>query len=115
MFAQASATSVAPSRIVALPVSVRRNELSGVSRLRAHAVRPEKRVASPASICARDAARSGRQRDRGLGSCDAEAEALLQIELNRLGIVARVPDRQVLARLEEEVPATGAHHDRTVD
>ena len=48
-FAQISAATTAPSRIVALPVSVRRKELSGVSRLRAHAVRPENRVASPAS------------------------------------------------------------------
>ena len=41
MFAQASATTVAPSRIAAPPVSVRRNRRSGVSRARAHAVRPD--------------------------------------------------------------------------
>ena len=49
-FAQIRAAAVAPSRIVALPVSVRRKELSGVSRLRAHAVRPENRVTSAAAM-----------------------------------------------------------------
>ncbi len=41
-FAQTSATTVAASRIAALPVSVRRNWRSGVSRFRAHAVRPDR-------------------------------------------------------------------------
>src|SRR5215470_2099815 len=36
---------VAPSRTTALPVSVRRNIRSGVSRFRAHAVLPEKPAA----------------------------------------------------------------------
>ena len=40
MFTQASAASVAPSRTAALPVSVRRKSRSGVSTLRAQAVRP---------------------------------------------------------------------------
>src|SRR6516225_4748265 len=40
-----SAATVALSRTTALPVSVRRNVLSGVSRFRAHAVLPEKPVA----------------------------------------------------------------------
>ncbi len=38
---QTSAATVAASRTAALPVSVRRKARSGVSRLRAHAVRPE--------------------------------------------------------------------------
>ena len=42
MFAQASAARAAASRTAALPVSVRRNRRSGVSRLRAHTVRSEK-------------------------------------------------------------------------
>src|SRR5436305_5843356 len=42
---QTSAASVAASRMAALPVSVRRKLRSGVSRLRAHAVRPEKGAA----------------------------------------------------------------------
>jgi hypothetical protein len=37
----ASAATVARSRTAALPVSVRRKLRSGVSRFRAHAVRPE--------------------------------------------------------------------------
>ena len=37
-FTHTSAAIVAASRIVALPVSVRRNSRSGVSRLRVHAV-----------------------------------------------------------------------------
>jgi hypothetical protein len=41
-FAQTSAASVAASSAAAPPVSVRRKERSGVGRLRAHAVRPEK-------------------------------------------------------------------------
>src|SRR5580700_1863069 len=41
MFAQIRATTVAPASTEALPVSVRRNDRSGVSRRRAHAVRPE--------------------------------------------------------------------------
>ena len=41
MLAQASAASVAASKTAALPVSVRKNLRSGVSRLRAHAVRSE--------------------------------------------------------------------------
>src|SRR5205807_9641491 len=40
-FAQTSAATAATSRIAAPPVSVRRNERSGSSRLRAQAVRPE--------------------------------------------------------------------------
>ena len=40
MLTQTSAATVAPSRIAAEPVSVRRNSRSGVSRLRAHAVLP---------------------------------------------------------------------------
>jgi hypothetical protein len=39
-FAQTSAATVAASNTAAPPVSVRRNSRSGVSRLRAHAVRP---------------------------------------------------------------------------
>ena len=38
---QTSAATVAPSSTTALPVSVRRNSRSGVSRFRPHAVRPE--------------------------------------------------------------------------
>ena len=43
-FAQTSAAMTPASRTAALPVSVRRNVRSGVSRLRTHAVRPEKAV-----------------------------------------------------------------------
>src|SRR5919201_589803 len=39
-FTHASAASVAASRTTALPISVRRNSRSGVSRFRTHAVRP---------------------------------------------------------------------------
>src|ERR1700730_9787726 len=49
MFTQASAITVAASSTAALPVSVRRNCRSGVSRLRAQAVRPEKGEADPDS------------------------------------------------------------------
>ena len=42
IFDQASAIRVAASRKAALPDSVRRKARSGVSRLRAHAVRPVK-------------------------------------------------------------------------
>src|SRR5216684_1977707 len=49
MFTQASAMTVAPSSTAALPVSVRGDSLSGVSRLRAQAVRPEKVEADPDS------------------------------------------------------------------
>ncbi len=42
-FAQISAAIVAASSIAALPVSVRRNWRSGVSRFRAHAVFPDRR------------------------------------------------------------------------
>ena len=41
MFAQASAAIAAASSTAALPVSVRRNRRSGVSRFSAHAVRSE--------------------------------------------------------------------------
>src|SRR5258708_721235 len=41
MFAHTSAASVAASRTAALPVSVRKNLRSGVSRFRTQAVRPE--------------------------------------------------------------------------
>jgi uncharacterized membrane protein len=41
MLAQASAATVAASRIAALPVSVRKNRRSGVSKLCGHAVRNE--------------------------------------------------------------------------
>ncbi len=40
-FTQMSAATVAARSTAALPVSVRRNVRSGVSRFRAHAVRPE--------------------------------------------------------------------------
>ncbi len=42
----ASAATAAATSTAALPVSVRRNTRSGVSRLRAHAVRPAKRSAA---------------------------------------------------------------------
>ena len=45
MFAQASAASAPARRTAALPVSVRRNSRSGVSRLRVQAVRPVKGAA----------------------------------------------------------------------
>ena len=41
MLAHASAASAAASKIAALPVSVRTNRRSGVSRLRDHTVRNE--------------------------------------------------------------------------
>jgi hypothetical protein len=50
MFTQTSATTAAASKNAALPVSVRRNSRSGVSRFRAQAVRPEKRAASGALV-----------------------------------------------------------------
>src|ERR1700676_2402937 len=49
MFTQASAMTVAASSTAALPVSVRRNCRSGVSRCRAQAVFPEKGEADPES------------------------------------------------------------------
>jgi hypothetical protein len=42
-FIQTSAAAAAVSRTAALPVSVRRNNRSGVGRFRAHAVVPVKR------------------------------------------------------------------------
>ena len=46
---QTSAATAAPSSTAALPVSVRRNSRSGVSRFRPQAVRPEKGSAAGAS------------------------------------------------------------------
>ena len=45
-----SAATAAPSSTTALPVSVRKNTRSGVCRLRAHAVRPEKARAPAAGV-----------------------------------------------------------------
>src|ERR687898_47931 len=56
MFTQTSAATAAASKTAAPPVSVRRNSRSGVSRLRAHAVRPvnveARRVESPLLLVA---------------------------------------------------------------
>ncbi len=63
---------------------------------------------------ARGAACGGRaglgQGDRCLGGGDAEAEALLQVEVHCVGVVVLVADREVLAGLEEEVAAAHAEH-----
>ena len=88
MLAQRSAATVAARSTAALPVSVRRNRRSGVSRLRAHAVRPESPVCCP-SLTARfwllgaDGRRrsprrsaSGLRRSPELGDGEGRAEAL---------------------------------------
>ena len=49
-----------------------------------------------------------RQRDRRLRSRGQEAEALLQIQMDGLGVVVVVADRQVLSGLEPEVAAAQA-------
>src|SRR3954466_10594044 len=55
------------------------------------------------------------QRDRRLGRRDAEAEALDEVQLDVLGVVAVIADRDVLAALEEKVPAAQAEYDAAVD
>ena len=47
-----------------------------------------------------------------LGRRDAEAEALLQVEVDGFGVVVVVADREVLAGLEQEVAAAQADDDR---
>src|SRR5947209_13411862 len=54
-----------------------------------------------------------RQRHRGLGRDDAEAEALLQIQPDDVGIVRVVADREVLAGFEQEVASPEADNHRT--
>ena len=44
-----------------------------------------------------------------------EAEALLQVQPHRLAVVAVVADRQVLARLEQEVATPPAQNQRAAD
>src|SRR3954447_19138504 len=51
--------------------------------------------------------------DGSLGSRDAEAEALLQVEPGGVGVVALVSNREILAGLEEEVASPHAHHGTT--
>ena len=43
---------------------------------------------------------------------DAEGEALLEVEVDELGVVVVVADREVLAGLEQEVAAAQGHDDR---
>src|SRR6185437_1094447 len=50
-------------------------------------------------------------RDCRLRRGDVEAEALLQVEANLVGVVVQVSDGEVLAGLEEEVVAAHADHD----
>src|SRR6185437_9360325 len=59
MFTHTSAATVAASRKAALEVSVRRKFRSGVSRFRAHAVRPEKRPATVSLMTSRFFLQSG--------------------------------------------------------
>src|SRR5205085_697700 len=89
---QASATTVAASSTAALPVSVRRKLRSGVSRLRAHAVRPEKGAAvgpvvTPLLLVALD----------NLGRPD----------VGRIRVQVRVAQRAALA---QQVPALVERH-----
>jgi hypothetical protein len=63
-FTQMSAATVAASKTAAPPVSVRKNARSGVSRLRAQAVRPES--AGPLSRLPALLTRVGRQSRAGL-------------------------------------------------
>src|SRR5215207_3173524 len=51
--------------------------------------------------------KAGRLRRR-----DAEAEALLEVEVDEVGVVMVVADREVLAGLEQEVAAAQGHDDR---
>ncbi len=58
------------------------------------------------------APRSGSEADDSLGGRHPEAEALLEVELDRVRVVARVADRQVLTGIEEKIAAAEAE-DRT--
>jgi hypothetical protein len=49
------------------------------------------------------------------GVATTKREALLQIEVDRLGVVVAVADRQTLARLEAEVTAAEADHEGAPD
>jgi O-acetylserine/cysteine efflux transporter len=55
------------------------------------------------------------ERYRRLRCGDVEAEALLQVQPDDIAVVGVIADRQVLARLEDEVAASLADHDRTLD
>src|SRR3954447_25473377 len=54
----------------------------------------------------------GLQGARRLRRRDPEAEALLEVEVDVVGVVVVVADREVLPGLEQEVPAAQRHHDR---
>jgi hypothetical protein len=53
----------------------------------------------------------GTQRHSGLGHRYHEAEVLLEIELDGVGVVTVVADREVLARLESEIATPGVDLD----
>src|SRR5260370_37626305 len=59
--------------------------------------------------------RSGLEPDRRFRGGDAQDEALLQVQVDRFGVVVVVADRQVLAHLQEEVVAPLAEHDAAAD
>src|SRR5208283_2756315 len=53
---------------------------------------------------------SGGECHRGFWRPDTEAKALLQIEVDAVGVVMAVAEGQVLARLEEEIATAEANH-----
>src|ERR1700716_1474607 len=55
------------------------------------------------------------QRDAGFGAERAEGHALFEVQADTVGVVADVPDGEVLSAREPEVTATQADHDRAVD
>src|SRR4051812_7537183 len=70
------------------------------------------RTVWPANVS--PAASSLGEGDGGLRRDGAEREALHQVERDALGVVALVAHREVLARLEQEVAAALAEHDRAL-
>src|SRR5579863_4851448 len=57
----------------------------------------------------------GAQLHGRVGLEDPEAEALFEVERHDLGVVRGVADGDVLARLEDEVPAPQAQDDAALD
>ena len=107
---------IAPRGGAPTPNAVARPDLGPASDRREHRAgephRPRRRagrgVRGPVGLPALARGLRRGQRDRCLGRRDPEAEALDEVQLDVLGVVAVVADRDVLAALEQEVAAAQA-------
>src|SRR5580658_4264394 len=106
MFAHTSAATVAPASTEALPVSVRRNSRSGVSRARSQAVRPENN--DPADSAGPDSADTDSAGTGSAAAASLTAASLADHEVQE----PYYPERSVVLLTRQSLTGPGRPHPR---